>query len=111
MGRLSWKNNFDIVENEASSDVPGNLSSSEVDIRITDSPSDPVPSLLEVPQLPYAEEGPDFEIESGLGSDYPVFNNLPNVEPQRALGGSHQHLRITNASSHYKGSKGFSKGL
>lgn len=96
MGRLSWKNNFDIVENEALSDVPGNLSSSEVDIRITDSPSDPVLSLLEVPQLLDVEEGPDFEIESGLGSDYPVFNNLPNVELQRALGGSHQHLRTTS---------------
>ncbi|KAL3755747.1 hypothetical protein ACJRO7_002750 [Eucalyptus globulus] len=95
-GEVNLENSFDIVENEALSDVPGNLSSSEVDIRITDSPSDPVPSLLEVPQLPDAEEGPDFEIESGLGSDYPVFNNLPNVELQRALGGSHQYLRTTS---------------
>lgn len=81
---------------EALSDMPGNLSSSESDIRITDAPSDPVPSLLEVPQLPDSEEGPDFVNESGLGSDYPDINNSQNVEPQRVLGGGYQQLRITS---------------
>lgn len=76
--------------------MPGNLSSSELDMRITDAPSDPVPSLHEVPQHPDSEEGPDFENESGLGSDYPDFNNFQNVEAQRVHGGSHQHLRITS---------------
>ncbi|KAF8040574.1 hypothetical protein BT93_B2720 [Corymbia citriodora subsp. variegata] len=88
--KVNLEDSFDIIENEALSDVPGNLSSSELDVCITDAPSDSVLSLLEVPQLP------DFENESGLGSDYPDFNNFQNVEPQRVLGGSHQHIRNTS---------------
>ncbi|XP_030532958.1 uncharacterized protein LOC115742672 isoform X1 [Rhodamnia argentea] len=94
--KVNLEDSFDITENEASSDVPGNLSSLELDIRITDAPSDPVPSSLEVPQLPDSEEGPDFENEAELGSDYSDFSSSQTVEPQRALGGGHQHLRITS---------------